>query len=64
MDAGLEGVNPTLSNIEKLLVYSKNKEGDTRSFAVTRVSFSDLQNVSSDFNKSVQSLKRDRLSLC
>ena len=32
-DAGIEGIDPSLSNLEKLLVYSKSKDGIARSFS-------------------------------
>ena len=32
-DAGIEGIDPSLSNLEKLIVYSKSKDGVARSFS-------------------------------
>ena len=32
-EAELEGTSPSLRNLEKLLLFSKSKDGDTRSFA-------------------------------
>ena len=32
-EAGLEGINPSLGNFEKLLLFSKSKYGNTRCFS-------------------------------